>query len=229
MYVHVRIVCFLRSTKLSRPFSPTSLFSDPVLSLVHFILHREFLPLIQAEMKTSQQQEHFVTKPPDGRCMPCFNCVPIIGDRKEGGNCLICGCGGELCLACGTKWKTCQCPWLDAEDTRRIEGLEAHKSSRWESRESTIRLVLHLLSEPHFLGLCDCDEDTLNKLSDSIRSDDPRELHQQSPASFQALANAKISQQSLVSLPASSTWTPESHFSTRSRSLPNEISSQQGQ
>ncbi|KAI1345031.1 hypothetical protein F5Y15DRAFT_15167 [Xylariaceae sp. FL0016] len=42
----------------------------------------------------------------------CFNCRNVV-ELKEGCNHMTCRCGGEFCMICGMKWKSCDCPWFN--------------------------------------------------------------------------------------------------------------------
>ncbi|KAK4454349.1 hypothetical protein QBC34DRAFT_471239 [Podospora aff. communis PSN243] len=41
----------------------------------------------------------------------CHRCNAVV-ELKEGCNHMTCRCGGEFCMACGSKWKSCDCPWF---------------------------------------------------------------------------------------------------------------------
>ncbi|PPJ56808.1 hypothetical protein CBER1_05941 [Cercospora berteroae] len=45
----------------------------------------------------------------------CYNCHAMI-ELKEGCNHMTCRCTAEFCMICGSKWKTCECPWFNARD-----------------------------------------------------------------------------------------------------------------
>ena len=42
----------------------------------------------------------------------CFNCNSMV-ELKEGCNHMTCRCLAEFCMICGSKWKTCECPWFN--------------------------------------------------------------------------------------------------------------------
>ncbi|KAK2738001.1 hypothetical protein FQN55_000807 [Onygenales sp. PD_40] len=42
----------------------------------------------------------------------CFNCSAMV-ELKEGCNHMTCRCTAEFCMICGSKWKTCTCPWFN--------------------------------------------------------------------------------------------------------------------
>ncbi|TKA28351.1 hypothetical protein B0A50_03818 [Salinomyces thailandicus] len=42
----------------------------------------------------------------------CFNCSALV-ELKEGCNHMTCRCLAEFCMICGSKWKTCECPWFN--------------------------------------------------------------------------------------------------------------------
>ncbi|MCJ1426694.1 hypothetical protein MMC29_004597 [Sticta canariensis] len=44
----------------------------------------------------------------------CFNCSAVV-ELKEGCNHMTCRCRAEFCMICGSKWKTCDCPWFNYE------------------------------------------------------------------------------------------------------------------
>ncbi|MCJ1466306.1 hypothetical protein MMC07_004925 [Pseudocyphellaria aurata] len=42
----------------------------------------------------------------------CHNCSATV-ELKEGCNHMTCRCRAEFCMICGSKWKTCDCPWFN--------------------------------------------------------------------------------------------------------------------
>lgn len=42
----------------------------------------------------------------------CYNCSAMV-ELKEGCNHMTCRCTAEFCMICGSKWKTCDCPWFN--------------------------------------------------------------------------------------------------------------------
>ncbi|KAK4570187.1 hypothetical protein LTR86_002267 [Recurvomyces mirabilis] len=42
----------------------------------------------------------------------CFSCNTMV-ELKEGCNHMTCRCMAEFCMICGSKWKTCDCPWFN--------------------------------------------------------------------------------------------------------------------
>ncbi|KAI1503091.1 hypothetical protein F5X99DRAFT_134957 [Biscogniauxia marginata] len=52
----------------------------------------------------------------------CFNCNSMV-ELKEGCNHMTCRCNAEFCMICGSKWKTCECPWF-SYDTAEQDGLD---------------------------------------------------------------------------------------------------------
>lgn len=42
----------------------------------------------------------------------CYSCNAFV-ERKEGCNHMTCRCLAEFCILCGSKWKTCECPWFN--------------------------------------------------------------------------------------------------------------------
>ncbi|EAS29741.3 uncharacterized protein CIMG_08487 [Coccidioides immitis RS] len=42
----------------------------------------------------------------------CYNCSAMV-ELKEGCNHMTCRCTAEFCIICGSKWKTCDCPWFN--------------------------------------------------------------------------------------------------------------------
>ena len=42
----------------------------------------------------------------------CFNCNAMV-ELKEGCNHMTCRCQAEFCMVCGSRWKTCDCPWFN--------------------------------------------------------------------------------------------------------------------
>lgn len=42
----------------------------------------------------------------------CYSCNAMI-EKKEGCNHMTCRCRAEFCIVCGSKWKSCDCPWFN--------------------------------------------------------------------------------------------------------------------
>jgi hypothetical protein len=42
----------------------------------------------------------------------CYNCSAMV-ELKEGCNHMTCRCTAEFCMICGSRWKTCDCPWFN--------------------------------------------------------------------------------------------------------------------
>ncbi|KXS97586.1 hypothetical protein AC578_5759 [Pseudocercospora eumusae] len=42
----------------------------------------------------------------------CYSCHAMV-ELKEGCNHMTCRCTAEFCMICGSKWKTCDCPWFN--------------------------------------------------------------------------------------------------------------------
>jgi hypothetical protein len=42
----------------------------------------------------------------------CYNCRTMV-QLAEGCNHMRCHCNAEFCMVCGSKWKTCDCPWFN--------------------------------------------------------------------------------------------------------------------
>ncbi|KXT12512.1 hypothetical protein AC579_10348 [Pseudocercospora musae] len=42
----------------------------------------------------------------------CYSCHALV-ELKEGCNHMTCRCTAEFCMICGSKWKTCECPWFN--------------------------------------------------------------------------------------------------------------------
>ncbi|KAI9789425.1 MAG: hypothetical protein M1833_002419 [Piccolia ochrophora] len=55
----------------------------------------------------------------------CHNCSAMI-ELKEGCNHMTCRCTAEFCMICGSKWKTCNCPWFnyDAVEADRLQHMQ---------------------------------------------------------------------------------------------------------
>ncbi|KAI5356963.1 Putative IBR domain, Zinc finger, RING-type, E3 ubiquitin ligase RBR family, TRIAD [Septoria linicola] len=45
----------------------------------------------------------------------CYSCRAIV-ELKEGCNHMTCRCLAEFCMLCGSKWKSCECPWFNYRD-----------------------------------------------------------------------------------------------------------------
>ena len=42
----------------------------------------------------------------------CYSCNAFV-EKREGCNHMTCRCMAEFCIVCGSKWKTCDCPWFN--------------------------------------------------------------------------------------------------------------------
>ncbi|KAK3049424.1 hypothetical protein LTR09_009343 [Extremus antarcticus] len=42
----------------------------------------------------------------------CYSCKAMV-ERREGCNHMTCRCMAEFCIVCGSKWKSCECPWFN--------------------------------------------------------------------------------------------------------------------
>lgn len=42
----------------------------------------------------------------------CFNCSAMV-ELREGCNHMTCRCRAQFCMICGSKWKSCDCPWFN--------------------------------------------------------------------------------------------------------------------
>ncbi|KAI9836051.1 MAG: hypothetical protein M1819_001662 [Sarea resinae] len=42
----------------------------------------------------------------------CYNCRAMV-ELKEGCNHMTCRCTAQFCMICGSKWKSCDCPWFN--------------------------------------------------------------------------------------------------------------------
>ena len=51
----------------------------------------------------------------------CFNCSAMV-ELKEGCNHMTCRCMAEFCMVCGSKWKSCDCPWFNYEAVDDLRG-----------------------------------------------------------------------------------------------------------
>ena len=45
----------------------------------------------------------------------CYSCHAMV-ELKEGCNHMTCRCLAEFCMICGSKWKSCDCPWFNYRD-----------------------------------------------------------------------------------------------------------------
>lgn len=45
----------------------------------------------------------------------CYSCHAMV-ELKEGCNHMTCRCLAEFCMICGSKWKSCECPWFNYRD-----------------------------------------------------------------------------------------------------------------
>ncbi|KAI1919335.1 hypothetical protein LOZ65_004490 [Ophidiomyces ophidiicola] len=51
----------------------------------------------------------------------CFNCSAMV-ELKEGCNHMTCRCTAEFCIICGSRWKTCDCPWFNYQNPGQEDG-----------------------------------------------------------------------------------------------------------
>ncbi|KAF2765347.1 hypothetical protein EJ03DRAFT_280251 [Teratosphaeria nubilosa] len=52
----------------------------------------------------------------------CYECNAMV-ELKEGCNHMTCRCLAEFCMICGSKWKTCDCPWFNYSSLPNPDGL----------------------------------------------------------------------------------------------------------
>lgn len=55
----------------------------------------------------------------------CYNCKAMV-ELKEGCNHMTCRCTAQFCMLCGSKWKTCECPWFNyahLDDDDRLQNM----------------------------------------------------------------------------------------------------------
>ncbi|KAK5099519.1 hypothetical protein LTR70_002420 [Exophiala xenobiotica] len=52
----------------------------------------------------------------------CYNCRAMV-ELKEGCNHMSCRCLAEFCMCCGAKWKSCDCPWFNYDQTVNVQDL----------------------------------------------------------------------------------------------------------
>ncbi|KAK3944922.1 hypothetical protein QBC46DRAFT_251162 [Diplogelasinospora grovesii] len=53
----------------------------------------------------------------------CYRCKHMV-ELKEGCVHMICRCGAAFCMTCGSKWKSCDCPWFNDEPLEDEDPLE---------------------------------------------------------------------------------------------------------
>ncbi|KAB5571997.1 hypothetical protein GE09DRAFT_1216599 [Coniochaeta sp. 2T2.1] len=75
----------------------------------------------------------------------CHRCKAVV-ELKEGCNHMTCRCGAEFCMICGSKWKTCDCPWFshDAVESDRLE----HMNIPMHIRSEPLSMRSDLLFDP---------------------------------------------------------------------------------
>ncbi|KAL1965422.1 hypothetical protein VTN77DRAFT_5678 [Rasamsonia byssochlamydoides] len=59
-----------------------------------------------------EETKKFVDMAKEKGWQRCYNCSAMV-ELKEGCNHMTCRCTAEFCMICGSKWKTCDCPWFN--------------------------------------------------------------------------------------------------------------------
>ncbi|KAK1985795.1 hypothetical protein LZ30DRAFT_583422 [Colletotrichum cereale] len=66
------------------------------------------------ECPNDEETTRFLDQAKDEGWKRCFRCHHMV-ELKEGCNHMTCLCGAQFCMVCGTKWKSCDCPWFNYE------------------------------------------------------------------------------------------------------------------
>ncbi|KAK2044180.1 hypothetical protein LZ31DRAFT_466962 [Colletotrichum somersetense] len=66
------------------------------------------------ECPNDEETTRFLDQAKDEGWKRCYKCHYMV-ELKEGCNHMTCRCGAQFCMVCGTKWKSCDCPWFNYE------------------------------------------------------------------------------------------------------------------
>lgn len=61
-----------------------------------------------------EETNRFLEQAKEAGWQQCYKCREMV-ELKEGCNHMTCRCGGQFCMICGSKWKSCECPWFNYE------------------------------------------------------------------------------------------------------------------
>ncbi|KAJ9213254.1 hypothetical protein DTO166G4_5061 [Paecilomyces variotii] len=64
------------------------------------------------ECPKDEDTKRFVEVAKEKGWQRCHSCSAMV-ELKEGCNHMTCRCTAEFCMICGSKWKTCDCPWFN--------------------------------------------------------------------------------------------------------------------
>ncbi|KAF8535845.1 hypothetical protein BDD12DRAFT_323583 [Trichophaea hybrida] len=64
----------------------------------------------------------------------CYNCKAMV-ELERGCNHMTCHCTAQFCYVCGSKWKTCDCPWFNYEPG---EAEREYVVPDWNAREPVL-------------------------------------------------------------------------------------------
>ncbi|GKT45560.1 putative E3 ubiquitin-protein ligase ARI6 [Colletotrichum spaethianum] len=73
------------------------------------------------ECPNDEETTRFLDQAKDEGWKRCYKCNHMV-ELKEGCNHMTCLCGAQFCMVCGTKWKSCDCPWFNY-DTADVDQL----------------------------------------------------------------------------------------------------------
>ncbi|KAN0079325.1 hypothetical protein V8E54_004539 [Elaphomyces granulatus] len=78
----------------------------------------------------------FVAMAKDKGWQRCYNCSAMV-ELNEGCNHMTCRCTAEFCMICGSKWKTCECPWFNygSSDRHRLRCQDELERRREQERQ----------------------------------------------------------------------------------------------
>ena len=90
----------------SRQFGRCKRCKTKVCCLCNFKWHAS------KECPNDEATQNFAAMAKEKGWQRCFNCQATV-ELKEGCNHMTCRCTAEFCMICGSKWKTCDCPWFN--------------------------------------------------------------------------------------------------------------------
>ncbi|KAI3554244.1 hypothetical protein CABS03_12144 [Colletotrichum abscissum] len=78
------------------------------------------------ECPSDEETTRFLDHAKDEGWKMCYKCSHMV-ELKEGCNHMTCICGAQFCMVCGTKWKSCDCPWFNYETVEAERLNEMHR------------------------------------------------------------------------------------------------------
>lgn len=123
------------------------------------------------ECPKDEDTQNFAAMAKEKGWQRCFNCQATV-ELKEGCNHMTCRCQAEFCMICGSKWKTCDCPWfnygaveqdrlnhMNAADAGQVpanpalgyqEEMDRRREQEWQDEAMARRMHVLGLDEPIF-------------------------------------------------------------------------------